>query len=312
MANIKDIARLAGYSPATVSRAINHSGYVSMAAQTRIDGVVAKLDYAPNEIARDLSQGRTANVGVVVPHLNHPYFTQIFNGILTAAFAAEYNVVLLQSKYDADLERGYLEQLHRKAFDALIFTSRAIPLGTLKRYQKYGAVVCCENPGDESLAATYSLREPAYQQAFRWIKAQGYRRIALTLSRSDELSATSQLTLATYRCVFGELPAPELLKTAVTTFQDGYVAAEQWISQGSSPEFIFSNGDDIAAGIRQCYRDQRMMVPPLMGQENQLSGRLLGLPTITHHFQRVGQAAFDLAATGEIKQIPIPAELILR
>lgn len=312
MATIKDVARLAGYSPATVSRAINHSGYVSAKAAAKIQAVIAQLDYVPNDIARDLSQGRTVNVGVVVPHLNHPYFTQVFNGILTAAFAADYNVVLLQSKYDADLERGYLEQLHRKAFDALIFTSRAIPLAELAAARKYGPIICCEDPGDYPLAAAYSQRAAAYQAAFHWIQTQGYQHIGLTFSRSDQLSATTRLTLATYTTTFGHAPAADLVALGVTTFADGYRAAQTWATQASQPDFIFSNGDDIAAGIRQFYVDHQLAVPPLMGQENQLSGRLLGLSTIDHHFQQVGAAAFHLAASRQVAHVPVAAELILR
>lgn len=312
MATIKDVARLAGYSPATVSRAINHSGYVSRQATAKIQAVIAQLDYVPNDIARDLSQGRTANVGVVVPYLAHPYFTQVFNGILKAAFAAAYNVVLLQSNYDADRERGYLEQLHRRAFDALIFTSRAIPLAELAAAQKYGPIICCEDPGDYPLAAAYSKRTAAYRAAFSWIRTQGYQRVGLTFSRSAQLSATTRLTLATYTDSFGQAPAPENIRLGVTTFTDGYQAAQAWARLASQPDFIFSNGDDIAAGIRQFYVDHHLLVPPLMGQENQLSSRLLGLPTIDHHFERVGAAAFDLAASRQIARVPVAADLILR
>jgi len=301
MANIRDIARLAGYSPATVSRTINRSGYVSATAAAKIQAVIAQLDYVPNDIARDLSQGRTANVGVVVPHLNAPFFTEIVNGISGAAFAADYNVVLLQSKYDAVLERTYLSQLHRKAVDALIFTSRAIPLTDLVAAQQYGAVVCCEDPGTQPLAA-------AYLQAFRWLKGQGYQHIALTLSRDASLSATSRATLAAFKRVFGCVPT--IVETNVTTYQDGYRVATD-LAKHVDLDYIFSNGDDIATGIRQGYLDQHRTVPALMGQENQVSGQLLGLPTIDHHFRQIGAAAFDLAATGRVASVPVTADLLL-
>lgn len=70
MANIKDIARLSGYSVATVSRYINKNGYVSTNAAQAIQRVVEKVDYVPNTIARDLSTGRTKTIGVVVPFLS--------------------------------------------------------------------------------------------------------------------------------------------------------------------------------------------------------------------------------------------------
>lgn len=75
MANIKDIARLSGYSVATVSRYINKNGYVSTNAAQAIQRVVEKVDYVPNTIARDLSTGRTKTIGVVVPFFEYSYFS---------------------------------------------------------------------------------------------------------------------------------------------------------------------------------------------------------------------------------------------
>ena len=87
MTNIRDIAKQSGYSVTTVSRYLNQNGYVSEAAAQKIKEVITKLDYVPNSIARDLSIGQTSTIGVVVPHMHHPYFTQLVAGIMEAAFA---------------------------------------------------------------------------------------------------------------------------------------------------------------------------------------------------------------------------------
>lgn len=195
MTNIRDIARLSGYSVSTISRYINHSGYVSLKAGEEIQAVINKVNYAPNTLARDLNRGKTFNVGVVLPHTKHPYFTNILEGIMDAAFASGYHVVLLPSKYDADLEIEYLEQLRRKSYDALIFTSREIPLAKLVEYQKYGPIVCCSNPGKIKLAAAYSLKKDTFISAFEWIKSQGYRNVGILLSRNSRQSVTSDITL---------------------------------------------------------------------------------------------------------------------
>ena len=67
MANIKDVAQRSGYSVATVSRALNHHGYVSETAQAKIEAAIADLNYVPNGVAQDLSQGKTFTIGVVCP-----------------------------------------------------------------------------------------------------------------------------------------------------------------------------------------------------------------------------------------------------
>lgn len=310
MTNIRDIARLAGYSVSTVSRCINDSGYVSANAKQKIQKVIDDLDYVPNEVARDLSRGRTFNVGVVLPHTDHPYFTHVVKGIMNAAFASGFNVVLLPSKYDADLEIEYLEQLRRKSFDALIFTSRAIPLKKLAKYQKYGSIVCCGNVDDIQIACAYALKKDTFIEAFRWIKNRNFKNIGILLSRDGNNSRTSQLTLQSFQTVYQQ--APKIIDTTVTTYADGYRAISRFHQKGLKPDFIFANGDDVAAGARQYYLDHQEEVPPMMGQENQLSGRILNLSTIDHQFQKVGKTALELAVSQEIKQIAIPSKLIKR
>lgn len=312
MATIRDIAKRAGYSISTVSRYLNQSGYVSKIAAEEIQQVITEMDYVPNDIARDLSKGHTSTIGVVVPHLRHPYFMQLMTSIMEAAFAVNDHVVMLQSKYDAQLEVQYLEQLHRKAYDGLIFTSHGIPLTQLAAYQKYGPVICCEDPRGVKIAAAYTLRQEIYLDAFRLLQQKGYRRIAMTLSRPEPVSLTSQATMASYRQVFGTAPAPELIQTGVANYADGYQAAAAFVQLAQQPDFIFANSDDIAAAIMQRYQDANRPVPPMMGQENQLSGQLLKLPTIDHHFKEVGQLAFQLAYNGQLKQLPVQSEIIWR
>lgn len=138
MTTIRDVARISGYSVSTVSRVLNHKNYVSDEVRKNIQKVIAELDYVPNDVARDLSRGRTMNIGVVVPNIDHPYYTDIVRGIMAAAFAAGYNVLMLPSKYDAVVEHGYLDQLRRHAFDGLIFTSHTMPVADMVPYKQYG------------------------------------------------------------------------------------------------------------------------------------------------------------------------------
>lgn len=295
MPTIRDVARISGYSISTVSRVLNHKNYVSDKTRADIQRVIDKLDYVPNDVARDLSRGKTMTIGVVMLDLLHPYYVDINVGIMTAAFDAGYTVMQLPSSYNNDQERSYLEQLRRKAFDGLIFTTHNIPVEEMLPYQRYGRIVVCHDPGDLPIDAAFSQRGPSYVQAFNWIKQRHYQHIALLLPRDPALSATSAETLAAYQEVFGETPDRTLTQIGMMTYMDGYAAAEYYISNGLHPDFIFANGDDIATGIAQCYKDRRQHCPDLMGQDKQLSGQLLGIPTIDHHYRDVGAAALRLA-----------------
>lgn len=179
MTNIREIAKLSGYSVSSVSRVLNNHPYVSDEAREKILQIVRELDYTPNLVAKELSLGNTYKVGVVIPHVRHTYFTKLINGMLDQAQRSAYNLLLLPSQYDKELEIQYLEQLRGQAFDHLIFTSRSIDLETIASYAKYGNIVCLEKVNHSQLSSVYVDRKPACREAFRWLKELGYQHLAL-------------------------------------------------------------------------------------------------------------------------------------
>lgn len=312
MTNIHDIAKISGYSVSTVSRVLNRHGYVSSQARNKIQKVIDELDYVPNDVARDLSRGKTFNIGVVLPYTKHAYFGQILDGIMSEAYRRDYRVLVLLSNYDQDKEREFLEQLRRKAFDALIFTSHGLPLTEIAKYLQYGQIVCCQNPNQVAIPAAYTTRVDTYVQAFSWVKAHNYQRIGIMQNRDYHVSATSEKTIAAYQQVFGKMPDSKLIVNDVSTYEDGYQAAGFYAKNNNQADFVFCNSDDIATGFRQYYLDHQLPVPDFMGQENQLSSQILKFSTIDHHLHRVGSAAFSIAVDGEEQIVKIPSTFINR
>lgn len=312
MTNIHDIARLAGCSVSTVSRVINHQKYVADDKRAKIEAIMRELDYVPNRMARDLSNGQTKTVGVVLPYANHPYFARIIDGIVSAGFAAGYKITMLPTNYDVTVERRYLDQLRSKAYDALIFTSRSSSLATLELYRKYGQIVCCEDPGDERpLAAAFTDRLASYVNALAWAKRQGYQTMGVVLSRNNLISASTRTTRAAYEQVYGDL-APEKLFTGAVTYDDGYRAGAYFANLTPPVEAIFVNGDNIAAGVHQFFVDHDCQPLPVIGQENLLTSRILKFSTIDHHLEALGEAAFRLAIGSSTTHELIKSEFIKR
>ena len=128
MANIRDIAKLTGYSVSTISRVINNNPYVDEQKRQEILRVMEQVNYIPNHTARVLSSGKTKNIGVILPFVNHPYFDILLSGITASAFSRGYKVTLLPTRYEPEMEEKYLQEFAAKGFDALIITSRANPL----------------------------------------------------------------------------------------------------------------------------------------------------------------------------------------
>ena len=194
MTNIREIAKLSGYSVSSVSRVLNNHPYVSDEARGKILQIVRELDYTLNLVAKELSLGNTYKVGVVIPHVHHTYFTK-FISMLDQAQRSAYNLLLLPSQYDKELELQYLEQLRGQAFDHLIFTSRSIDLETIASYAKYGNIVCLEKVNHSQLSSVYVDRKPACREAFRWLKELGYQHLALIFTRKDKRSSTYRIMM---------------------------------------------------------------------------------------------------------------------
>lgn len=132
------------------------------------------------------------------------------------------------------------------------------------------------------------------------------------LPRDPAESYTAAVMVKAYQQVFGEQAPAPLCFTGAMVNNDGYAAGDYFVSQNLQPDFIFTNGDDIAAGVWQYYRRHHLTVPGLMGQENQLSGRILNIPTIDHHIDDVGMAAFRLAIGAASGRIAINSDFIAR
>jgi LacI family transcriptional regulator len=131
---IKDIARIANVSTATVSYVINDTRPVSPERATRVREAIAQLGYAPNAIARSLRQARTRTIGLVIEDNANPFFAEIAKGVEDEAFGRGYSVLLCNSNASPDREQQYLDLLLAKRVDGLIFFSST---GTVERLQPF-------------------------------------------------------------------------------------------------------------------------------------------------------------------------------
>ncbi|NBZ86347.1 LacI family DNA-binding transcriptional regulator [Stagnihabitans tardus] len=123
MASIKDIARRSGTSPATVSRVINGSGYVSEASRARVQEAIAELGFLPNAGARRLRSGESRMVGVLLPALDVPFFAILAHVIEQALFQAGYQALICCTDESAAAEERYISTLLSQGVDGVIAAS---------------------------------------------------------------------------------------------------------------------------------------------------------------------------------------------
>ena len=309
MVSIRDIAKQSGYSISTVSRYINKSGYVSQEAAETISAIIKELDYSPSQIARDLSTGHTRKIGVVVPHVRHTYFTELIKGLLDAALESHYQLLFLPSDYSIEAEKAYLEQLRSNAFDALIFTSRAIDIQTIARYRKYGSIVCLEETDLPELISISVDRKPGYQALFKWIQKHNPQKIALLFSRNSPISPTFRETLSVFEEIFKGVEYVTF--GGLMRYEDaGWIFEKLCMQKGL--DCIVSNSDDLAVGLLEFYKKAGIEPPLIVSQTSQLSGKLLNIPSIDNYSYQLGTLAFKAAIAKNPYSICLPSKFLIK
>lgn len=123
MATIVDVARLAGVTPTTVSRVINNRGYISEKTKKRVHEAMDELGYQPNEIARSLTKQKSNTIGVIVPHISHPYFAKLISNLENEASKKDYKIILCNSKEKAEKEKQYLDMCKSNRVAGIIICS---------------------------------------------------------------------------------------------------------------------------------------------------------------------------------------------
>ncbi|OQO70551.1 LacI family transcriptional regulator [Enterococcus villorum] len=307
MTNIRDIAKLTGYSVSTVSRVINNHPYVDETKRAEILSVIKELEYVPNASARQLSYGRTKNIGVILPYTDHPYFDQLVSGIIEAAFNEDYKVTLLPTNYQVERERMYLEEFAGKRFDGLIVTSRANPLAVLLSYQKYGPIIFCEEIKETKASCVFINREESLKEALNYLKTQGVENLGVTLGRSGRLSYNSKITLEICKKIFPNFDLQNIFWNCID-YEQGVKAAKYFNQK--KIDGVLSNTDAVAAAILQngLLESKKRVI----GRDNLLISKLLAFSTIDHGLRECGETAFLLFIEEKMEQIKIPYRFIQR
>lgn len=118
--NIKEIAKLAGVSKATVSRVLNDSPLVTEDTRKKVLGIIKRVDYLPNYLARSLRIKETKTIGVIVPDIGNPFYFEVLRGIEKILDKKDFNIMLCNSDYNDEKELRYIYLLASKKVDGII------------------------------------------------------------------------------------------------------------------------------------------------------------------------------------------------
>jgi len=325
-ATIRDVARLAGVSPATVSRYMNRTISLPEGTSRRIDKAIAKLNYHPNSAARNLSLGKSHAIGLVTPDIANPFFASLASAVEEQAAKASYSVILCSSQNKLDREITYLNQLSTKQLDGLLFLTshgRAEALADLIKTSK-NIVLVDEDVVGTSVHKLLTDNEQGGYLATKYLLEAGHRRVAHVGGPDDLFSAQERYD--GYKRALGEAgirEESELTLFGPYTAAFGARAAERVLRLEPLPTAIFAASDYVAIGMLNHFNTQNIKVPEdisMVGFDDVPFAHLFNPPlsTIRQPIDRLGQLGFDLLLSsieGEpgpptVKRLPV--ELIER
>lgn len=133
MPTIKDVAKRANVSVATVSRVINNTGYVNIETREMVERAIKDLGYVPNELARSLFRKQSKIIGLIVPHIATYFFGELIEAIEDAVTKNGYKLMIFNSKDDDELEKRYINVLGQYNVDGLILVANT---RSAKEYMK--------------------------------------------------------------------------------------------------------------------------------------------------------------------------------
>ncbi|MBT2681003.1 LacI family DNA-binding transcriptional regulator [Bacillus sp. ISL-35] len=321
MANIREIARLAGVSVSTVSRVLNNHPYVSTEKRDAVLETMKKLDYSPNINAVHLSRGRTNMVGVVLPTINHPYFSELLEGIAEEAMHHNIQLVIFQTGYHEEKEFEALEQLRGQLIDGVIFASRAIPFGTLMNYKGAGPIVLCEDSDQDEFPSISIKHVDAFNLGLDYLITKGHQKIAICLGRLEGTNSRKRKNAYVKKMkMIGEDVRSEWILGQCLMIEDGKEVIDQYLKMEVRPSAFIVGNDQVAAGMMTAAHKLGLDIPGDLGIisfDNHPVSEILDITTISIPTKQLGTTALKAlikrSAEKEFaNKITLPFQLIER
>lgn len=328
---IKDVARLAGVSPSTVSRVLANHPKISPATARRVREAMEQLGYVPNAAAKSLVSQTTHTLGIILPRAAeelfvNPFFPEVLRGISVQAQQAGYDLLLASGSTERE-EREAVTRLvlGRRVDGVLLLCSRTgDPLIPFLREQRFPFVLIGRAEDDEGVVSVDNDNVRAAYDATRHLLEKGHRRIAFI--SGPQTFVVSQDRLAGYRAALEEAGLsvrPEWVIEAPFLQEGGYLALDRLLHMPERPTALVVTDDIIAIGLLRGLYQYGWRVPDdlaLVSFNNVALAELTTPPltTVDIDIYRLGTTATSLllrCIAGEAlppTRVIVPHRLIVR
>lgn len=302
MASLEDVARAAGVSTATVSRALSGRGRTSAATRERVRALAESLGYVASATASSLASGRAQNIGVVVPLLDRWFFATVLDGIASMLAPRGFDMTLYNVTADP-AQRAHLfdVSLRRGRVDGLIVLSTPLSDDEVARVQGLDIPLLGLGVPRREIDALRVDDTAVGRAATAHLLALGHRDIAhIGPSIAAETGADPDFDIpARRRLGFEEamrdagVPHPRFV-SADFTVEGGRAAALALLDDPHPPTAIFAASDELAYGVLAAARDRGVEVPErlsVIGVDGHDLAELFGLTTIDQFPHAQGRRA---------------------
>ncbi|KNC11967.1 transcriptional regulator [Klebsiella sp. RIT-PI-d] len=313
MATIKDVARLAGVSVATVSRVINHSPKASESSRQAVLTAMQSLSYHPNANARALAQQSTETLGLVVGDVSDPFFGAMVKAVEQVAYHTGNFLLIGNGYHDEHKERQAIEQLMRHRCAALVVHAKMIPDAELAGLMKQIPGMVLINrilPDYKARCVALDDRYGAWL-ATRHLIQQGHTRIGYLCSNHAISDAEDRLQGYYDALKESGLPANDRLVTFGEPDESGgEQAMTELLGRGKNFTAIACYNDSMAAGAMGVLNDNGIDVPreiSLIGFDDVLVSRYVRprLTTVRYPIVTMATQAAELAlALADARPLP--------
>jgi LacI family transcriptional regulator len=323
---MSDVAREAGVSLMTVSRVVNDKGEISAATRQRVLDVIEKLNYRPSSIARGLVTQRTGTLGLVVPDISNPFFSDVARGAEQEAYAEGYNVFLCNTEEDTQRELAVLQSLEEKRVDGVVLCSSRLGHDELRvALADHPAVVLVNLRLDEEHVGMVLLDdETGGRMATQHLLQAGHRTVGFLAG--PPTSQSGRQRAKGYHAALAAAGLPhnsDWVRHCSPMVTGGQEAARELLNDHPELSALFCYNDLVAVGALQACADLGHRVPDdlaVVGFDDIPLAALVTPPLTTCRVPRyeLGLHSMRLLldhisdCPGECKEVVLQPELIVR
>lgn len=296
--SIKDVAKMAGVSIATVSRVLNDIDVVNEDTKEKVLNAIKELGYRPNIIARSLKTQRTKTIGILIPDISSQFYPEIVRGAEDVANIYDYNVILCNSDFDVEKEKDYLRVLREKMVDGVIYMSSSLNNEILDLINELDLkTILVETKDSEGLFPSVTIDNvTATYEGTKYLIEKGLKKLAFIGVDSSTINAWGERYIGFEKALKEAKVSVDknLVHFDTLKVKSGIEGAEQFVKSKKKFEAIVCASDEIAMGAINTLRENGIKVPEdvsVIGFNNNYAASIF-YPKIT----TISQPSYDMGS----------------